>query len=118
MIGDDFAPHLELFKHTLEIAGIMESRYIRMFSFFLPEGEDPSIYRDEVMGRWQRFIEAARGIGMTSRQRLWIVEIPLAAPVIIADVQRHIVAHPVARDGKGAGGLDRALPGVRFPVAV
>jgi sugar phosphate isomerase/epimerase len=63
-IGDDFAPHLELFKHTLEIAGIMESRYIRMFSFFLPDGEDPSIYRDEVMGRWQRFIEAARGAGI------------------------------------------------------
>ncbi len=32
-------------------------------------------------------IEAARGVGMTDRQRLWQVELPLAAPVIIAGVR-------------------------------
>lgn len=31
--------------------------------------------------------EAARGVGMTDRQRLWQVELPLAAPVIIAGVR-------------------------------
>ncbi len=32
-------------------------------------------------------IEAALGVGMTSRQRLWRVELPLALPVIIAGVR-------------------------------
>ena len=32
-------------------------------------------------------IEAADGVGMTSRQRLWRVELPLAAPVIMAGVR-------------------------------
>ncbi len=32
-------------------------------------------------------VEAARGVGMTDRQRLWQVELPLAAPVIIAGVR-------------------------------
>ena len=32
-------------------------------------------------------IEAARGVGMTDRQRLWRVELPLALPVIVAGVR-------------------------------
>ena len=32
-------------------------------------------------------VEAARGVGMTDQQRLWQVELPLAAPVIIAGVR-------------------------------
>jgi osmoprotectant transport system permease protein len=32
-------------------------------------------------------IEAAQGLGFTDRQRLWIVEMPLALPVIVAGVR-------------------------------
>lgn len=64
-ITDDFAPHLDLFHHTLEIAKIMEAPYIRMFSFFIPKGENPESYRDEVMKRWEAFIEAAKGKNIT-----------------------------------------------------
>ena len=32
-------------------------------------------------------VEAARGVGMTDRQRLWRVELPLALPVIMAGVR-------------------------------
>lgn len=32
-------------------------------------------------------IEAARGIGMSTRQELWIVKMPLALPVIVAGIQ-------------------------------
>ena len=32
-------------------------------------------------------VEAAHGVGMTARQRLWRVELPLAAPVIVAGVR-------------------------------
>jgi sugar phosphate isomerase/epimerase len=63
-ITDDFQPHLELFKHTLEIAKIMECKYIRMFSFFMPEGEDPGKYREEVIYRWQQFVSLTEGTGI------------------------------------------------------
>ena len=64
-IRDDFAPHLELFKHTIEIAKIMETRYIRMFSFYIPKGESPDKYRDEVLERWHEFVKLAEGSGIT-----------------------------------------------------
>ncbi len=34
-----------------------------------------------------RIIEAAQGVGMSSRQRLWMVELPLALPIIVAGVR-------------------------------
>ena len=37
-IKDDFAPHLDLFKHTVEIAGILETKNIRMSAFSYPKG--------------------------------------------------------------------------------
>lgn len=64
LITDDFAHHLQLFKHVLKIAEILETKYIRMFSFFIPKGEDPAKYRDEVMRRWKSFIEIAAGSGI------------------------------------------------------
>lgn len=64
-ITDEFAPHLELFRHTIEIAKILETKYIRMFSFFIPEGMNAHVYRDEVMKRWSQFIKAAKGAGLT-----------------------------------------------------
>ncbi len=63
-ISEPFKDHLELFKHTIEIAKILETEYIRMFSFFMPEGEDPAIYREEVMLRWKAFIKAAEDTGL------------------------------------------------------
>lgn len=60
-ITEDFEPHLELFKHTIEIAKILDTKYIRMFSFFIPDGEEAIKYRDEVLNRWRRFIDAAKG---------------------------------------------------------
>ena len=38
-ITDDFEEHFELYKHTVEIAEIMQTPYIRIFSFLMPEGE-------------------------------------------------------------------------------
>jgi len=58
-ISDDFEGQISLLKHTLDIAGILETNRIRMFSFILPSGEDPARYRDEVLTRWRRFVEIA-----------------------------------------------------------
>ncbi|HHV95728.1 MAG TPA: sugar phosphate isomerase/epimerase [Clostridiaceae bacterium] len=60
-ITDPFEPHLDLFKHTLELAKILDTKFIRMFSFYIPKGENPEKYEDEVMERWYKFIEAAKG---------------------------------------------------------
>ncbi len=60
MVTDDFAAHLERFKGALRAADILDTPYIRMFSFFIPEGEDPNSHRDEVMRRLQALSAAAR----------------------------------------------------------
>lgn len=63
-ITDDFEAHLELFRHTVKLAGILGAGYIRMFSFFIPKGEKPEKYRDEVLRRWREFIRESEGSGL------------------------------------------------------
>lgn len=58
-ITDDFEPHFELLRHTVELAHLMETPNIRMFSFFMPQGEDPARYHDEVMRRLDRMAQYA-----------------------------------------------------------
>lgn len=58
-ITDDFEEHFKLFCHTVNIAHVMEVPYIRMFSFFMPEGEDPEKYHDEVFRRVGRMADYA-----------------------------------------------------------
>lgn len=50
-ITDDFAPHLEKLERTIKTAKALGTKYIRMFSFYIPEGEHPANYRDEVIER-------------------------------------------------------------------
>lgn len=58
-ITDPIEPHLDTFKNVLEVARGFESPYIRMFSFFIPEGGDPNQYREEVISRWRNFLDIA-----------------------------------------------------------
>ena len=60
-ITDDFAPHLSLFCRGLELAHMLGAKRIRLFSFYIPEGDVPEIYRDAVMERLVRFCEKAHG---------------------------------------------------------
>jgi len=64
-IADDFSPHLDRFQRALQIARVLEAPYIRIFSFFIPAGEDPARYRDEVLERMSRLARAAEGSGVT-----------------------------------------------------
>ncbi len=50
-ITDDFEPHFEAFKNTVEVAEILGTKYIRMFSFYIPEGENADDYKEEVLRR-------------------------------------------------------------------
>ena len=62
-LGDDFPAHLEKLRHTLEVAQVLEARYLRMFSFYL-EGSDPADCREEVLDRLGRMQELAEDSGV------------------------------------------------------
>jgi sugar phosphate isomerase/epimerase len=64
-IIDDFKPHLEMFKRILDTAHTLYSPYIRVFSFYMPEGGGPAQYRDEVIDRMGAIVETAKGSGIT-----------------------------------------------------
>ncbi len=61
---DDFSEHLEKFKHTIEIARILGSENIRLFSFYPPKGEEAAPYKNEVIDRLGQFVETAKGSGI------------------------------------------------------
>lgn len=63
-ITEDFAPHLEQFRHTLEIAHVLEAENIRLFSFYIPEAEKPEVYRKPVMERLNQFAEVSKDSGI------------------------------------------------------
>lgn len=63
--GEDFSVHLEKFRHTLNIAGILGAECIRLFSFYIPGDRDPSEYKNEVIDRMGQFAEIAKGNNIT-----------------------------------------------------
>ena len=65
-IGDDFAAHTDLYRHTLDLAGEFGAKCIRLFSFFMPKGKAPEEYRDLVLERMAAFAQTAREYGITA----------------------------------------------------
>lgn len=59
---DDFDKHFETYKNVVAFAKILDTKYIRMFSFFT-EGENEK-HRDEVFKRLARMIEYAKEQGV------------------------------------------------------
>ncbi len=57
-IEDDFGKHLDRFKRAVEIALKMESRYIRIFSFYIKEGEQDK-YKNTVIDRMRQMLRIA-----------------------------------------------------------
>src|SRR5215208_5805334 len=64
-ITDAFEPHLERFRRALHAARVMEAPYIRVFSFFMPDGQDLGRYREEVLERMGTFADEAKDSGVT-----------------------------------------------------
>jgi sugar phosphate isomerase/epimerase len=60
-IHDDFDDHLRRFDRALRVARLLAAPYLRLFSFFLPEGDDPATHRDEVLRRMSALCDRARG---------------------------------------------------------
>lgn len=63
-IEDDFEPHMEKFRHTLEVAKVLDCNNIRLFAFYIPADKEPQEYREEVLYRLKAMVEAARGTGV------------------------------------------------------
>ncbi|MBM3189795.1 MAG: sugar phosphate isomerase/epimerase [Chloroflexi bacterium] len=59
-IDDPFEPHLEAFRRALRLAKYFDSPYIRLFSFFVPEGQADA-YRPQVMERMRALLDEAQG---------------------------------------------------------
>lgn len=59
-ITDAFEPHFELYKHTVELAHLMETPRIRMFSFFMPEQEAPESYHNQVIEQLGHLVDYAK----------------------------------------------------------
>ncbi len=63
-IDDAFEPHFEKFKNTVEVAKILETKYIRMFCFFFTKGQSYEDNREEVLRRVKALADysASQGI--------------------------------------------------------
>lgn len=60
-IEEDFAPHFEVFKHVVDIAKTLGTKYIRMFSFYHEGGDEwTAEEREEVLARLRQMISYAK----------------------------------------------------------
>ena len=64
-VTDPFDAHMASFARALHVARLLDAPYVRVFSFFIPEGEDPASYREEVLDRMGRLASAARSVEVT-----------------------------------------------------
>ncbi|WP_203567440.1 sugar phosphate isomerase/epimerase family protein [Aestuariimicrobium ganziense] len=60
-VTDDFEPHLADMDRALHVAQYLGAPNIRIFSFFIPEGDDPDQHRDEVLRRMRALVDRAAG---------------------------------------------------------
>ena len=58
-ITDDFEAHFQLFCHVVALAKLFETKYIRLFSFYIPKGEKEGAYKEMVFDRMKRMISYA-----------------------------------------------------------
>ncbi|SDO03704.1 Sugar phosphate isomerase/epimerase [Paenibacillus sp. yr247] len=63
-ITDSFEPHMEDFKRAIYVAKYFSAPFIRIFSFFIPEGDDPTVYREEVLSRMKQLTRLAEQEGV------------------------------------------------------
>ena len=63
-ILDGFDAHMAEFRHALSLCHILGCDMMRVFSFFIPEGDDPETHRPEVVSRLSAMLDAAETEGV------------------------------------------------------
>ncbi len=63
-VDGDFEKHLDLYKHTLDLAGEFGADRIRLFSFFMPKDQDPGQFKELVLERMAIFADMAKPFGV------------------------------------------------------
>lgn len=64
-IDEDYRAHFDQFKHAVDLAEFFEAPYIRIFSYYPPEGEDAAKYRGEVIKRLAEKLDYISGRPVT-----------------------------------------------------
>jgi len=64
-LDQPFEPHLDKFKHAVDLAVLFETPYIRMFSYYAPEGKNIDDYREQVMDRMAAKVEVLADVDVT-----------------------------------------------------
>ena len=64
-LDEPFEPHLDKFKHAVDLALFFETPFIRMFSYYAPEGKNIDDYRDQVMERMAAKVEVLSDVNVT-----------------------------------------------------
>ncbi len=64
-LDEPFEPHLDKFKHAVDLALLLETPFIRMFSYYAPEGQNIDDYRDQVMERMVAKVEVLSDVNVT-----------------------------------------------------
>jgi len=64
-ITEAFDNHLLRFGRALDLADFYETPRIRVFSFYIPPGDDPAVYREEVIARMKELARRAESRGVT-----------------------------------------------------
>lgn len=58
---EGFNRQLKQLKELVAIAQMMNCKYIRVFSFFVPQNGDPADYRDKVIEKMKKFVAVTEG---------------------------------------------------------
>jgi sugar phosphate isomerase/epimerase len=61
---EGFQKQKQQLEELCKICKLLDCRYIRMFSFFIPEGKDPENYREAVIEKLTQFLEIASAHGV------------------------------------------------------
>lgn len=62
-ITEPFDEHLTRFDRALDLADFYQAPCIRVFSFYMPPGDDPAIHRVEVMNRMAQLAQCSEPSG-------------------------------------------------------
>jgi sugar phosphate isomerase/epimerase len=64
-INEPFDGHLQRFDRAMDLADFYQTPRIRIFSFYIPSGDDPALHRDAVMNRLSELARRAADRGIT-----------------------------------------------------